>query len=317
MKVLVIGAGGMLGRYMVEHCTARGDALIAHDRRSLDITNADALRRAFDEAQPETVFNCAAWTDVDACESDTERAFATNSFAVEAMASLSRGHGAAFVTVSTDYVFDGARAGFYTQRDDPQPPSIYGKAKLDGERRALAAYARTIVIRTGWLYGAAGRNFLSVLATRAHEFHRAKAVEKLASQSHADATVRQTQASIPAIAVQANAMRAIADAYGMPTAAFDLARRMRELAELDLPGVYHVVADGEPASYADFAREAFALSGDAATQIENTSAATLSRPAPRPRNSCMRCLLSDAIGLPRLPLWKTSLQAFVVGGDAS
>lgn len=308
MKVLVTGAGGMLGRYMVEHCTAQGDAIIAHDRHSLDITDADALRRAFDEAQPEAVFNCAAWTDVDACESDVERAFATNSFAVEAMADLSRIHGAVFVTVSTDYVFDGARAGFYTQRDDPQPPSVYGKAKLDGERRALAASARTVVIRTGWLYGADGRNFLSVIATRARDSFRANTREKLASQFSADATVALDEASIPPVV-----MRAINDAYGMPTAAFDLAGRMRELAELDLPGVYHVVADGEPASYADFAREAFASAGDAAAQIENTSADSLARPAPRPRNSCMRCVLSDAIGLPRLPSWKKSLRAFVVG----
>lgn len=308
MKVLVIGAGGMLGRYMVEHCTAQGDTLVAHDRRSLDITDADALHQAFDEAQPEAVFNCAAWTDVDACESNVERAFATNSLAVERMADLSRRHAAVFVTVSTDYVFDGTRMGFYTQRDDPQPPSVYGKAKLDGERRALAASARTIVVRTGWLYGAGGRNFLSVISARAAEFHRARMLAKLSSQVHTDATVPAGEASIPAVA-----MRAIADAYGMPTAAIDLARRMRELAEFDLPGVYHVVADGEPASYADFAREAFTSAGDAITRIENTSADALARPAPRPRNSCMQCLLSDAVGLPRLPAWKESLRSFIIG----
>lgn len=282
MKVLVTGAGGMLGRATVAHCGERGDEVAAFDRSRLDITDARAVARAFDEAKPETVINCAAWTNVDECETNEKRAFAANSFAVETLARASREHGACFVTVSTDYVFDGSKDGFYTQRDDPQPPSVYGKAKLDGERRAAAASARTIVVRTGWLYGAGGRNFLSVIAEQAR---------------------RGVLPSAP--------LRAIGDAYGMPTCAEDLAERLRELAARDLPGTYHVVASGEGASYAEFARRAFALANLDDVSIEETAAAALVRPAPRPVNSRMRCLLSEAIGLAPLPEWRGALERFV------
>ena len=285
MKVLVTGAGGMLGRATVLHCRAAGDEVVGLDRAGLDITDADAVGRAFVGFAPDAVVNCAAWTDVDACEQDEARAFRENSYAVENLARASREHGACFVTVSTDYVFDGAKDGYYTQRDDPRPASVYGRAKLDGERRAVAACARTIVIRTGWLYGTGGRNFLSVIADRAR---RRDAPSEL--------------------------LRAIGDAYGMPTLASDLAGRMRELAVRDLPGTYHVVAGGEGASYAEFARAAFRLAGFDSVRLEETAAAALVRPAPRPVNSRMRCLLSEATGLAPLPAWQSALDRFVREG---
>ncbi len=272
----------MLGRATALHCRGAGDEVAALDHAGLDITDVEACRRVFAGFAPDTVINCAAWTDVDACEQDETRAFKENSHAVENLARASREQGACFVTVSTDYVFDGSKDGYYTQRDDPQPASVYGRAKLDGERRAVAACARTIVVRTGWLYGTGGRNFLSVIADRARR--RDAPTETL---------------------------RAIGDAYGMPTLASDLAARMRELAVRDLPGTYHVVAGGEGASYAEFARAAFRLAGFDSVQLEETTAAALVRPAPRPVNSRMRCLLSEAIGLAPLPAWQSALDRFV------
>ncbi|HEV2802854.1 MAG TPA: dTDP-4-dehydrorhamnose reductase [Pyrinomonadaceae bacterium] len=276
MKILITGAGGMVGRALVAHCTERGDEVFAHERGSLDITNAEAVREMFERERPDAVVNCAAWTDVDGCELNPERALLINAEAVEILAAQSRQVAAGFVTISTDYVFDGSKEGFYTQRDDPEPQSAYGIAKLQGERRAQRVSARTIVVRTGWIFGVGGRNFL------------ATAVERARRGEH---------------------LKAIHDAYGTPTYAPHLAARLRELAERDLPGTYHVAGGGAGASFLEFAEEAVRAAGVEA-EIESVSMDSLSRPAPRPRNSRLRCLLSEAIGLAPLPEWQTALREF-------
>ena len=283
MKILITGAGGMVGRALVVHSTARGDEVFAHERESLDITNADAVRETFEGERPEAVVNCAAWTDVDGCELNPERALLINAEAVEILAAQSRRVGASFLTISTDYVFDGRKAeGFYTQRDDPEPQSAYGIAKLQGERRAQRVSARTVVVRTGWIFGAGGKNFL------------ATAVERARRGEH---------------------LKAICDAYGTPTYAPHLAARLRDLAERDLPGTYHIVGGGAGASFLEFAQEAVRAAGVEGVEIESVSMDSLLRPAPRPRNSRLRCLMSEAIGLTPLPDWQTALREFA-GGEA-
>ena len=278
MKVLITGAAGMVGRALVEYCVARGDEVAALDREGLDITDERAARDAFERARPDAAINCAAWTDVDGCELDPQRAFLVNSKGVEILATAARLAGSTFVTVSTDYVFDGRRAeGFYTQRDDPHPLSAYGASKLEGERRAHIASARTSIVRSGWIFGPGGKNFLATAVTRARRGER---------------------------------LRAIADSWGTPTYAPDLAARLRELAELDLPGVYHVVNSGEGASFEGFAREAAHAAGAEGVEIEPVSMDSLKRPAPRPRNSRMKCLLSEAVGLAPLRDWREALKEF-------
>jgi dTDP-4-dehydrorhamnose reductase len=277
MKVLITGAGGMLGRAAVEHCRGRGDEVFAYERERLDITEERAVREAFAGARPDSCINCAAWTNVDACELDPQRAFLVNARGVEILATAARQAGASLVTVSTDYVFDGRKEGFYTQRDDPHPASAYGAAKLEGEWRAQMASARTMVVRSGWIFGPGGRNFLSVM---------------------------------PDLLRGGRSVRAISDAYGTPTYAPDLAARLRELAELDLPGVYHVVNSGEGASFEGFARAVAGLVGAGGEGIEPVSMDSLDRPAPRPRNSRLRCLLSEALGLAPLRDWREALREF-------
>jgi dTDP-4-dehydrorhamnose reductase len=267
----------MVGRALVERCARRNDEVTAHNHRTLDITDKAAVEAAFNHDAPDAVINCAAWTNVDGCQLDRERAFEVNAHAVENLARGSRRRGARFITISTDFVFDGAKDGFYTQRDDPNPLNIYGDSKLQGERDAQKAYARTIVVRTGWIFGHGGRTFLSTVIERARRGEQ---------------------------------LKAISDAYGTPTYAVDLAARLRELAELDLPGIYHVVNSGEGASYEEFTRAAIEAAGCEAIEVEGVSMNALGRPAPRPRNSRMRCLLSEAVGLNPLPDWKTSLAAF-------
>jgi dTDP-4-dehydrorhamnose reductase len=278
MRILVTGAGGLVGRAVVEHSAARGDEVVARGHAALDITNARAVFAEFERERPEAVINCAAWTDVDGCELDPLRAHEANARGPENLAAASRKAGAILVTISTDYVFDGAKEGFYTQRDDPEPRSVYGVAKLEGERRAQLASARTVVVRTGWIFGAGGTNFLS----RAVELSR-----------------------------RGQRLKAIVDAWGTPTYAVDLAARLRELVELDLPGTYHVVNAGAGASYHGFVVAALEEAGLSGEGVERVSVDSLTRPAPRPRNSRLRCLLSEAVGLAPLPDWRDALRRFV------
>ena len=121
MRTLVTGAGGMVGRAVVEYCRWRGDLVFPYDHARLDIGDSDRVRQTLKQEKPDAVINCAAWTDVDGCEVDRERALAANARGPENLANASREIEAAFVTISTDYVFDGEKEGFYTQDDRPNP----------------------------------------------------------------------------------------------------------------------------------------------------------------------------------------------------
>ncbi len=274
--MLVTGAGGMVGKAVSKYCRSLGDEVVSYTHRSLDISNRDLVESTVYHDRPDAVINCAAWTNVDGCESNQERAYAANASGPENLARASRKVSALLVTISTDYVFDGTKAGFYTQRDSPNPQSIYAVSKLEGERRAELADARTIVVRTGFVFGQGGLNFLSTVLEHA-----------------------QTGGKL----------KAITDAYGTPTYSSHLAVRLRELAQLDLPGTYHVVNSGNGASYEEFARAALETAGQLAI-IESITMESLHRPAPRPRNSRLKCLLSEVIGLPPLPDWREALREY-------
>jgi dTDP-4-dehydrorhamnose reductase len=278
LRVLITGGGGLVGRAVSEYCAASGDQVFSYDHKSLDITDLDQVKQTLQQDKPDAVINCAAWTDVEGCELDRERAFAANAAGPENLAKGSREIDSGFITISTDYVFNGEKDDFYTQRDQPCPESIYGLSKLEGERRAQLAYARSIVVRTGFVFGSGGTNFLSTVVGRARRGEKLKAIR---------------------------------DAYGTPTYAPDLAGRLRELAQLDLPGIFHAVNAGEGASFAEFTRACLDLGGCASTEVESVEMNSLKRPAPRPRNSRLRCLLSEAVGLAPLPFWKDSLESFV------
>lgn len=268
----------MVGRALVEHCASRGDEVLGYDHKALDIADARAVESVIESQRPAAVINCAAWTDVDGCESDPEKARQVNALGPQNLARAARNTGAVLITISTDYVFDGEKEGFYTQRDQPRPISIYGRYKLEGERRAQQEHARSIVVRTGYIFGPGGRNFLSTVVSRAE---------------------------------RGDNLKAIRDYWGTPTYGRDLAVRLRELAMLDLPGIYHVVSSGDGASFETFSIEALRLAGLKSDLLEVIDGDSLGRPAPRPRNSRMKCLLSEAVGLPPLPSWKEGLAHFV------
>ena len=268
----------MVGQALNQYCELAGDEVVTCDHRALDIANGDLVKSTVLSFRPDAVINCAAWTDVDGCELDPARSLRANADGPENLARASRQAGAGFITISTDYVFDGQKEGFYTQRDDPNPQSVYGRSKLEGERRSQLAYARTIVVRSGFIFGPGGKNFLSTILDRAG---------------------------------RGEPMKAIGNAYGTPTYSRHLAARLRELAQLDLPGVFHVVNAGNGVSYEEFARAALDRGGYEAETLESIDGNTLKRPAPRPTNSRLKCLFSEAVGLPPLPLWEEALQEFV------
>ncbi|MDQ2747710.1 MAG: dTDP-4-dehydrorhamnose reductase, partial [Acidobacteriota bacterium] len=228
MKILITGANGMVAKSAIEHCREIGDEVVALTRQELDIGERSAVREIFEREKFDAVLNCAAYTNVDGAETEREKCFEANATGVENLASCAKESDCAFVTISTDYVFDGANSGFYTQRDTPQPLGFYGESKLNGEIKARNAYARSIVVRSGWIYGADGTNFLSVMN------------ELLAA---------------------GKSIKVIGDSYGTPTYAVDLAKRLRELAALDLPGIYHVTNAGDGTSYEGFARKVAEIKG--------------------------------------------------------
>jgi len=278
LKTLVTGAGGMVGRAVVAHCRSIGDTVVALDHHALDIGNAEAVDATVNQNRPDIIINCAAWTNVDGCETDPQHAFSANASGPENLARASREINASFLTISTDYVFDGHKDGFYTQEDVPRPESIYGMSKLEGELRAQIAYDRSLIVRTGFIFGKGGTNFLSTVVKRR------RAGEKL---------------------------KAISDAYGTPTYATDLAIRLRELIDKNQPSVYHVVNSGEGVSYEEFARKALLLAGLPVNELESVKMETLPRPAPRPQNSRLKCLFSPRLGLKPLPDWSKALEHFV------
>lgn len=278
MKVLVTGAGGMVGRVVSQYCLAQGDSVSALDHKTLDISDHSKVHSALQRLQPEIVINCAAWTDVDGCESDQERAFAANATGPHNLADSCALLNARFVTISTDYVFDGLKDGFYTEDDPPNPQSVYGISKLEGELHSLEANPETVVVRSGFIFGVGGRNFLSTVVQRARNGEQ---------------------------------VRAIRDAFGTPTFANDLAARLRELAMTKASGVFHVTNSGGGVSYEEFARAALTSAGCRGIAVEPVLMESLKRPAPRPRNSSLASVRSEASLLSALPDWRESLANFI------
>jgi dTDP-4-dehydrorhamnose reductase len=278
LRVLVTGAGGLVGRAVSDYCASIGDTVLPFDHKSLDITDRKLVSETLVAQHPDAVINCAAWTNVDACESDQEKAFAANARGPENLAAAALETNSAFVTISTDYVFDGNKEGFYTQDDKPNPESVYAASKLAGEDGALKANPNSVVVRTGYVFGPRGNNFLSTIIERARRGEKLKAIN---------------------------------DTYGTPTYSKDLAVRLRELAALNVPGIYHVVNSGPGVSFEEFARAALEVDGLSNVEIEAVSMESLDRPAKRPRNSRLRCLRSEAQGLAPLRGWRDALVDFV------
>lgn len=278
MKVLITGANGMVARAAIDYCLSIGDDVTALTRQDLDISDHEAVDTAFEAIKPEIVLNCAAYTDVDGAETNEHSAYLANSVGVENLA-FACSTGITFVTISTDYVFDGTKDGSYSFSDTPNPQGVYAKSKLEGELRASAANPSSIIVRSGWIYGHNGTNFLSVM-------HK--------------------------LLAEGRKLKAIGDSYGTPTFANDLARRLRELAAKDITGTFHITNNGNGTSYLGFAEKVCEIGGFDKNLLEIVSNDVLKRPAPRPMNS--RLENTEIVGLAHLQNWEMALSEFLTGG---
>lgn len=251
-RILLTGAGGMLGSDLGTVLAGAGHEVFARPRSDLDITREPEIARAFRELQPHVVVNCAAFTRVDDCESDP-RAVDVNARGVSLLADQCLRRDAYLVQVSTDFVFDGSKRTPYTEEDPPNPLSAYGASKREGEVAALCVPSG-LVVRSSWLFGHGGWNFI-------------------------EAILKQAEAGRRTLSV-------VNDQTGRPTATTDLAEAILALIEAGAIGIYHFANHGE-VTWFDFAREILDLAGHDDVAVAPTDSATLGRPARRPAYSVL------------------------------
>ncbi len=268
----------MVARSAAAYFQSIGDEVISLTRAELDIANRDAAMASLAEISPEAVINCAAFTNVDAAETNEAACYAANAVGPENLALACRDFGAKFLTISTDYVFDGAKDGFYVESDKPKPLSVYAKSKYEGELRTAAANPNAIVLRSGWIYGPGGTNFLCVM---------------------------------PDLLVKDTAITVVSDSRGTPTFVGDLVSRIRELIDLDATGIFHAANSGSGTTYYGFAKEICRVRGFDASKLKAVTDADLNRPAKRPPHSMITSEREKEFGLTPMPEWAESLGKYL------
>jgi dTDP-4-dehydrorhamnose reductase len=278
MRLLITGAGGMLGLDLEREASGAGDHVIALTRAELDVTDSTAVHSALERSEPHAVINCAAYTNVDGAESKRDLAFAVNGAGAGVVAAAAASVGAWTVHVSTDYVFDGLKREPYLESDATGPQSVYGASKLAGEQAvAQAAPESHTIVRSSWLFGTGGPCF---------------------------------PATILRLAGERDELTVVDDQRGCPTFSRHLARALLALAaapSTSVSGVLHVAAQGE-CTWFEFATEILRSAGSHVTVRPGTSA-DLGRAARRPAYSVLRTERGDAV--PRLPDWREGLREYM------
>jgi dTDP-4-dehydrorhamnose reductase len=272
---LVAGASGMLGTDLVAALASRGEAVTGLDRAGLDVTDAASVTDAITRHRPDVVVNCAAWTAVDDAEASEEQALAVNAGGAARLAAGCAAAGARMVQVSTDYVFAGDAGRPYAEDDVPAPRTAYGRTKLAGERAVLDRLPESgYVVRTAWLYGAHGGNFVR--------------------------TMIKLQDQRPAVDV-------VDDQHGQPTWTADVAGQIIALVHAAAPpGVYHATSGGQT-TWFGLAQEIFGLLGADPARVRPVPSSTLSRPAPRPAYSVLGHGAWARLGVPPIGEWRAAL----------
>jgi dTDP-4-dehydrorhamnose reductase len=274
-RVLVTGAGGQIGRETVDAFS--GHEVIAADHGTLDVADRDAVLQVITSTAPDAVVHAGAWTAVDACEGDPDRAFQVNALGTRHVAEGARRVGAWLCYLSTDYVFDGTKPEPYVEWDAPNPVSVYGRSKFGGEQEITGTDAT--IVRTSWVCGLHGNNMVKTILRLAQEH------EKLAF---------------------------VDDQRGQPSFAEDLAPMICRLVIERRPGVFHVTNQGA-VSWFEFARTVLDAAGVDADRVRPIATADLDppRPAPRPANSVLDNAALRLDGLPLLPHYREPLDRLV------
>ena len=277
MRILVTGARGMLGTDLVCILEEKGHEIFATDVEELDITQIGFLRKMIGDICPDIVINCAAYTDVDKAEEEPEKAFLINGMGVQNLALVCKDLDIDLCHISTDYVFDGTKDGPYKPDDPPNPINTYGKSKLAGEKYIQELLKKFYIIRTSWLYGKYGKNFVNTVLELAKKQKELKVVD---------------------------------DQFGSPTWTVTLARAITDIIETKKCGIYHVTdsTDGGISWY-QFAREIVRLSG-LKTDVIPVKTEESPPPAKRPKNSVLDLTMIKLLLNENLPSWKESLKKF-------
>jgi dTDP-4-dehydrorhamnose reductase len=289
MVLLITGAKGQLGSEL-NNILQRGASelgalpaayagceILAVDVDELDITSPDAVESFFSQHKPDFVFNCAAMTNVDGCESDEENAYRVNAMGPRNLAVASRKHGSRLLHVSTDYVFDGLGTRPYVETDEPAPNTAYGRTKLAGEKAVLDSCEGSCICRTAWLYGYVGNNFVKTMLRLARENGRLKVV---------------------------------GDQVGNPTSAVDLAYQLALLGASRESGIFHCTCGGNPVSWHAFAERVVQRAG-LSVPVESCTTGEFPRPAKRPAYSALENRhLEETIGN-SMRDWKEALDSFL------
>jgi dTDP-4-dehydrorhamnose reductase len=278
VKLLVTGAAGMLGRDVMLAAGNAGHDVVGFGRSELDVTDVTTVEKKLDLEHPDVVIHCAAWTDVDGAEEAEEAAMAVNGAGSGNVAAAAAALGASVVYVSSDYVFDGAKGAPYVESDQVAPLSAYGRTKLAGEEATVAANKRHFVVRSAWLFGIGGGNFVETMLR---------------------------------LAASQNEVLVVRDQVGSPTYTWHLAYGIVRLIEGIEFGIHHMAAAGQ-CSWYEFAREIFEQAKVDCKVLSGTTE-MLGRPAPRPPFSALTSQREHAI---RLPSWQDGLASYLAQRQA-
>ena len=271
MRILVTGAGGQLGSELID--VLAQDEVHGLDHGALDISDREAVFAAVDRVRPSWIINAAAFNEVDAAEGAPEQAFQVNASGAGYLAEAAVRAGAEMVHISTDYVFDGRKGAPYTELDHANPLSAYGRSKYEGELQVLNSQASACVVRTAWLYGRYGKNFVK---------------------------------AILAAAEGGGPLKVVADQVGSPTWTRHLARAISDLIRTPARGLFHVANSGACSRF-EFAQAIV----DGRVDVLPITSSEARRPAPRPANSALVSDRWTAAGLRPLPDWRMALAEFL------
>jgi dTDP-4-dehydrorhamnose reductase len=278
-RILVTGAKGMLGRDLmgILHSSFSRDEVIGWDIEEIDIRKEEDSVAKIGTVQPEVVIHLASYTDVDGCELDKEKAFAVNAEGTKHVALAVSKCRAKMVYLSTDYVFDGKKGEPYLEGDSPHPLNVYGRSKLKGEQYVQEWVKDSLIIRTQWLYGSFGKNFVDSILQQARE---------------------------------KGTLSIVNDQIGSPTYTVDLAKAISKLIQVDARGIFHV-ANSEPCTWYTFGHAILKLSGLNRVRVLPISSKELDRPAARPSYSALNCQkLKKETGLTMRP-WSEALKDYL------
>ena len=276
MKILVTGAGGQLGYDVCRELATRGITHTGVERQDFDITNSTDVDSYIKVYRPDGVIHCAAYTKVDQAEREPEKCWGINADGVKNIAAACRKNGAKLIYLSTDYVFDGKGIDFQETGATPSPLNIYGKSKLAGEQIVQQELKHFFIVRTSWMFGIHGQNFVKSILKKA-----------------------KTQ----------DELRVVGDQFGSPTYTRDLARLLCDMIMTEKYGIYHAVNEGV-CSWAEFAKKILLYAG-IRTKVVEISAKEYPSLAKRPGNSRMSTESLTKSGFAKLPSWQDALKRYL------